>query len=51
MRVEVVSGGATALGERAAVWVANRIWRAVDERGVAHVAVSGGVGRGNGPRP
>jgi 6-phosphogluconolactonase len=43
VQIEVVSGSPTALAERAAVWVADRIWTAVDERGVAHVAVSGGT--------
>jgi 6-phosphogluconolactonase len=42
MRVEVVAGGPAPLAERAAVWVAERIWSAVVDRGVAHVAVSGG---------
>src|SRR5262245_17565814 len=42
MRVEIVKGGAGLLADRAAVWVAERIWAAVADRGVAHVAVSGG---------
>jgi 6-phosphogluconolactonase len=40
--VEIVAGGDTRLAERAAVWIAERAWRAVTERGRAHVAVSGG---------
>src|SRR5215211_3189382 len=40
MRIEVVRDGA--LAERAAVWIAERVWHAVAERAVAHVAVSGG---------
>jgi 6-phosphogluconolactonase len=32
-----------ALADRAAVWLADRIWTAVADRGVAHVAVSGGT--------
>jgi 6-phosphogluconolactonase len=43
MRVEVVPGGTGDLAERAAVWLADRIWNAVADRGVAHVAVSGGT--------
>jgi 6-phosphogluconolactonase len=39
--VEVVAGGS--LGARAAVWVADRVWAAVADRGVAHLAVSGGT--------
>ncbi len=31
-----------ALAERAAIWMAERIWSAIDDRGVAHVALSGG---------
>lgn len=42
MRLEVISGGAAQLGARAAVWVADRLWTAVAERAVAHLAVSGG---------
>lgn len=40
LHVEVVPTGH--LAERAAVWVADRIWTAASERGVAHLAVSGG---------
>ncbi|HEX9260157.1 MAG TPA: 6-phosphogluconolactonase [Acidimicrobiales bacterium] len=40
MRVEHVT--ADLLAQRAAVWVADRVWAAVADRGVAHVAVSGG---------
>jgi 6-phosphogluconolactonase len=40
MRVEVLA--AEALAGRAAVWLADAIWTAVGERGVAHLAVSGG---------
>ncbi|HKA02932.1 MAG TPA: 6-phosphogluconolactonase, partial [Acidimicrobiales bacterium] len=43
MRVEVVPGEPAELAERAAVWVADRMWSAVAERGVAHIAVSGGT--------
>jgi 6-phosphogluconolactonase len=42
MRIEVIDSGSGALAERAAVRVAERIWTAVAERGVVHVAVSGG---------
>jgi 6-phosphogluconolactonase len=42
VQVEVIRGGATPLAQRAAVWIAERTWSAVAERGVAHVAVSGG---------
>jgi 6-phosphogluconolactonase len=42
VQLEVVPGGADALAQRAAVWMADHIWAAIDERGVAHVAVSGG---------
>ena len=42
MKVEVIGGGKERLGARAAVWVADRLWTAVAERGVAHLAVSGG---------
>ncbi len=42
MRLEVVEGGPGRLAERAAVWLADRLWAAVAERGVAHLAVSGG---------
>jgi 6-phosphogluconolactonase len=42
MRVEVIDDGLGPLAERAAVWVAERIWTAVADRGVAHLAVSGG---------
>ncbi len=40
MRVEVVA--TDRLAGRAAVWIAEQVWRAVAERGEAHVAVSGG---------
>jgi 6-phosphogluconolactonase len=30
------------LPQRAAIWIADRVWSAVAERGVAHLAVSGG---------
>ena len=43
MRIEVVGDPPSALAERAAVWLADRIWTAVDDRGVAHVGVSGGT--------
>jgi 6-phosphogluconolactonase len=43
MRLDVVDGPPSALAERAAVWLAERMWAAVDDRGVAHVAVSGGT--------
>ena len=43
MRVEIVTGGPQPLAERAAVWLADRMWAAVAARGVAHVAVSGGT--------
>src|SRR5262249_61795535 len=43
MRVEVVPGEPAELAERAAVWVADRMWSAVAERGRAHIAVSGGT--------
>lgn len=42
MRIEVIAGGPSVLGARAAVWVADRLWTAVAERAEAHVAVSGG---------
>jgi 6-phosphogluconolactonase len=42
MRVEVIEGGQQPLAERAAIWIAERVWMAVADRGVAHVAVSGG---------
>jgi 6-phosphogluconolactonase len=42
MRLEVVDGDHGRLAERAAVWLADRLWAAVAERGVAHLAVSGG---------
>ncbi len=42
MRVEVVDGGPERLGARTAVWIAERLWAAVAERGQAHLAVSGG---------
>ena len=40
MRVETFP--ADALPGRAAIWIADRVWSALAERGVAHVAVSGG---------
>jgi 6-phosphogluconolactonase len=43
MRIEVIEGGQQPLAERAAVWIAERIWEAVADRGVAHVALSGGT--------
>jgi 6-phosphogluconolactonase len=43
MRLEVVPGGAHALAQRSAVWVADQLWSAIAERGVAHLAVSGGT--------
>jgi 6-phosphogluconolactonase len=43
MRVEIIRGGSGQLADRAAVWLAERIWSAVADRGVAHVAVSGGT--------
>ena len=42
MRLEVIEGGASSLAERTAVWLADRLWAAVAERGAAHLAVSGG---------
>ncbi len=42
MRVERIAGGSSALGARAAVWVADRLWAAVAERPEAHLALSGG---------
>jgi 6-phosphogluconolactonase/glucosamine-6-phosphate isomerase/deaminase len=43
MRIEVVRGAPDRLAQRAAVWVAERLWAAVAERGEAHLAVSGGA--------
>jgi 6-phosphogluconolactonase len=43
VRIEVVDGPPSLLADRAAVWLADRIWSAVADRGVAHVAVSGGT--------
>ncbi len=43
MRLEVVPGGPPALAERSAIWVADQLWTAIAERGVAHLAVSGGT--------
>jgi 6-phosphogluconolactonase len=40
--LEVIPGGGAALAERAAIWVADHLWSAIAERGVAHLAVSGG---------
>ena len=40
MRVETFA--ADALPGRGAIWIADRVWSALAERGVAHVAVSGG---------
>lgn len=40
MRIEVLEP--EALAARAAVWLADQLWTAVAERGVAHLAVSGG---------
>jgi 6-phosphogluconolactonase len=42
VRLEVIEGGPTRLAERAAVWLADRLFAAVGERGSAHLAVSGG---------
>jgi 6-phosphogluconolactonase len=42
VRLEVIEGGESSLAERTAVWLADRLWAAVAERGVAHLAVSGG---------
>jgi 6-phosphogluconolactonase len=42
VQIEVIAGGPPLLAERAAVWLAERMWRSIAERGVAHVAVSGG---------
>jgi len=42
VRLEVIEGGPSRLAERAAVWLADRIFAAVSERGAAHLAVSGG---------
>jgi 6-phosphogluconolactonase len=42
VRVEVIAGGPSVLGARAAVWVADRLWTAVADRTEAHLAVSGG---------
>ena len=41
LHIEVVPSAL--LAERAAVWVADRLWTAMGERGVAHLAVSGGA--------
>lgn len=41
MRIEVLPD-ADQLAERTAVWIADRLWSAVAERGRAHLAVSGG---------
>ena len=43
MRLEVVPGGPQPLAERTAIWLADRMWTAVAERGRAHVALSGGT--------
>jgi 6-phosphogluconolactonase len=43
MLVEAVPGGPDVLAQRAAMWIADRVWRAVVDRGVAHIAVSGGT--------
>ena len=43
MRIETVPGGPGPLAQRAAVWVADQLWSAIDERDVAHLAVSGGT--------
>jgi 6-phosphogluconolactonase len=43
MRLEVVEGGPASVAERTAVWLADRLWAGVAERGVAHLAVSGGT--------
>jgi 6-phosphogluconolactonase len=43
VRIEVVSGDGSQLAPRAAMWIADRLWTAVDERGQAHLAVSGGT--------
>jgi 6-phosphogluconolactonase len=40
VRLEIISDGR--LAARAAVWIADRVWQAIAERGEAHVAVSGG---------
>jgi 6-phosphogluconolactonase len=42
VRLEVVDGGGGTLAERTGVWLADRLWAAVSEHGVAHLAVSGG---------
>jgi 6-phosphogluconolactonase len=42
MRLEVTKGGPERLAQRAALWLADRVFAAVSERGVAHLAVSGG---------
>jgi 6-phosphogluconolactonase len=38
----VVDGDTGTLAERTGVWLADRLWAAVSEHGVAHLAVSGG---------
>ena len=43
MRLEVIDGGQAPLAERSAIWLADRLWAAAAERGVAHLAVSGGT--------
>lgn len=43
MRLEVVDGGQASLAERTAIWLADRLWAGASERGVAHLAVSGGT--------
>jgi 6-phosphogluconolactonase len=40
--VRVETFASETLPGRAAIWIADRIWSAIAERGVAHVAVSGG---------
>jgi 6-phosphogluconolactonase len=42
VQIEMVGDGPTELSERAAVWIADHLWSAVDDRGVGHLAVSGG---------
>lgn len=42
MRLEVIDGGPASVAERTAIWLADRLWAAVAERGAAHLAVSGG---------
>ena len=42
VQIEMVGEGPTELSERAAVWIADHLWSAVDDRGAGHLALSGG---------